>query len=71
MLLSSAVADSRGAAVPDTLVTVRNTNTGLIQTTRTSVNGIYHVLYLTVAGSEINMGNVIFGMITSTQSNSP
>ena len=42
------VTDPSGANVPDTVVTVRNVNTGLTQTSRTGPDGIYNVPYLPV-----------------------
>ena len=40
------VSDSTGAMAPDAVVTVKNTNTGLTQTVKTSADGVYSVLYL-------------------------
>ena len=40
------VTDPSGATVPEATVTVKNVNTGLTQTVRTSADGIYNVLYL-------------------------
>src|SRR4051812_34194929 len=40
------VTDPTGATVPDATVTVKNTNTGLTQTVKTSGDGVYSVLYL-------------------------
>ena len=40
------VTDPSGATVPDAKVTVKNVNTGLTQTVRTSADGVYNVLYL-------------------------
>src|SRR5260370_28030787 len=40
------VTDPSGATVPDAMVTVKNINTGLKQTVKTSVDGVYNVLYL-------------------------
>src|ERR1700756_2904440 len=40
------VTDETGAAVPQATVTVRNVNTGLVQTIRTSIDGVYTVPYL-------------------------
>ncbi len=40
------VTDQSGAAVPETTVTVKNVNTGLTQTVKTSADGVYSVLYL-------------------------
>jgi hypothetical protein len=40
------VVDPTGAAVPDATVTVKNINTGLTQTVKTSEDGVYSVLYL-------------------------
>src|SRR3954451_14322773 len=40
------VTDPTGATVPDATVTVKNTNTGLTQTVKTSSDGVYSVLYL-------------------------
>ncbi len=42
------VTDPSGANVPDTMVTVRNVNTGLTQTSRTGPDGIYNFRYLPV-----------------------
>jgi hypothetical protein len=42
------VSDPTGAAVPDSTVTARNVNTGLTQTGKTGVDGIYTILYLPV-----------------------
>ena len=38
--------DPSGAAVPEATVTVKNVNTGLTQTTKTSTDGVYNILYL-------------------------
>jgi hypothetical protein len=40
------VTDESGAAVPEASVTVRNVNTGLVQSARTGADGVYTVLYL-------------------------
>src|SRR5689334_7316848 len=40
------VTDESGAAVPDASVTVRNLDTGLVQTARTAADGGYTVVYL-------------------------
>src|SRR5258708_10177881 len=40
------VTDPSGATVPDATVTVKNINTGLKQTVKTSADGVYNVLYL-------------------------
>ena len=40
------VTDPSGASVPDATVTVKNVNTGLIQTVKTAADGVYSVLYL-------------------------
>src|SRR4051794_37188077 len=40
------VTDASGATVPDAVVTVRNVNTGLTQSSKTSSEGVYNVLYL-------------------------
>src|ERR1051325_5186052 len=40
------VSDPSGAAVPEATVTVKNVNTGLTQTVKTSSDGVYSVLYL-------------------------
>src|ERR1035437_10262992 len=40
------VTDASGATVPEATVTVKNVNTGLTQTVKTSADGIYNVLYL-------------------------
>ena len=40
------VTDATGATVPDASVTVTNVNTGLTQTTKTSSDGVFNVLYL-------------------------
>ena len=40
------VTDPSGATVPDATVTVKNVNTGLTQTVKTSADGVYNVLYL-------------------------
>src|SRR3954468_19944573 len=40
------VTDATGATVPDATVTVKNVNTGLTQTVKTSSDGVYSVLYL-------------------------
>ncbi len=40
------VTDPSGASVPDATVTVKNVNTGLIQTVKSSADGVYSVLYL-------------------------
>ena len=38
--------DPSGATVPEATVTVKNVNTGLTQTVKTSADGVYNVLYL-------------------------
>src|SRR5260370_8739552 len=40
------VTDPSGATVPEATVTVKNVNTGLTKTVKTSVDGVYNVLYL-------------------------
>src|SRR5258707_12181783 len=40
------VTDPSGATVPEASVTVKNVNTGLTQTVKTSADGVYSVLYL-------------------------
>src|SRR3954453_8791762 len=40
------VTDPSGATVPEASVTVKNVNTGLTQTVKTSNDGVYTVLYL-------------------------
>src|ERR1051326_6835111 len=40
------VTDPAGATVPEAAVTVKNTNTGLTQTVKTSADGVYSVPYL-------------------------
>lgn len=40
------VTDQTGGSVPDAAVTVRNVNTGLVQSARTGADGVYSVLYL-------------------------
>ncbi|MCX6627974.1 MAG: carboxypeptidase regulatory-like domain-containing protein [Candidatus Solibacter sp.] len=40
------VTDSSGATVPEATVTVKNVNTGLTQSVKTSADGVYNVLYL-------------------------
>src|SRR5450759_237900 len=40
------VTDSSGATVPEATVTVKNVNTGLRQSVKTSTDGVYNVLYL-------------------------
>ncbi len=42
------VTDETNAAIPDAGVTARNVNTGLVQTVRTSPDGVYTILYLPV-----------------------
>ena len=44
--IRGAVTDESGAGVPQATVTVRNVNTGLVQTVRTSTDGAYTVPYL-------------------------
>jgi hypothetical protein len=44
--IRGAATDESGAAVPQATVTVRNVNTGLVQTVRTSTDGAYTVPYL-------------------------
>ena len=39
------VTDPTGASVPEATVTVKNINTGLTQTVKTSADGVYSVLY--------------------------
>jgi hypothetical protein len=46
--INGTVTDPTGAAVPDALVTARNVNTGLTQTTRTGQSGQYTFLYLPI-----------------------
>jgi len=40
------VTDASGSTVPDATVTVKNVNTGLTQSVKTSADGVYTVLYL-------------------------
>src|SRR5215468_6684023 len=40
------VTDPSGATVPEATVTVKNVNTGLTQSVKTSADGVYNVLYL-------------------------
>jgi hypothetical protein len=40
------VTDASGATVPEATVTVKNSNTGLTQSVKTSADGVYNVLYL-------------------------
>src|SRR5262245_57227324 len=40
------VTDASGATVPEATVTVKNVNTGLTQTAKTSADGVFNVLYL-------------------------
>src|SRR5258708_23012336 len=40
------VTDATGATVPEATVTVKNVNTGLTQSVKTSADGVYNVLYL-------------------------
>ena len=40
------VTDQSGATVPDAVVTVKNINTGLTQSVKSSADGVYNVLYL-------------------------
>src|SRR6266478_6827287 len=42
------VTDPSGAAVPEASITVKNVNTGLTQTVKTSADGVYTVPYLQV-----------------------
>src|ERR1019366_3318416 len=44
--IRGAVTDASGATVPEATVTVKNVNTGLTQTVKTSADGVYNVLYL-------------------------
>src|SRR5678816_153609 len=40
------VTDASGATVPEASVTIKNVNTGLTQSVKTSADGVYNVLYL-------------------------
>jgi hypothetical protein len=40
------VTDQSGAAVPEAVVTARNLNTGLTQSAKTGLDGVYNVTYL-------------------------
>src|SRR5260370_358835 len=42
------ITDQSGAAVPEATVSVKNVNTGLTQTTKTSADGVYTIPYLQV-----------------------
>ncbi len=54
------VADPSGAAVPDALVTVKNVNTGLAQTAKTGVDGVYNVPYLPVGDYAVTTEKIGF-----------
>jgi len=47
------VTDQSSAPVPDATVTVKNVDTGLTQTARTGVDGVYTVLYLPVGNYSV------------------
>src|ERR1051325_2404950 len=48
------VTDASGATVPEATVTVKNVNTGLTQTVKTSADGVYNVLYLPAGSYTVN-----------------
>ena len=48
------VTDQSNAAVPEAVVTVRNIDTGLVQTVRTGTDGVYNVLYLPVGNYTVS-----------------
>ncbi len=47
------VVDQTGAAIPGATVTVRNVETGLVQTVKTETDGVYTVLYLPVGNYSV------------------
>src|SRR5215831_13728605 len=48
------VSDESGAAVPEAVVSARNINTGLIQSARTGMDGVYNIPYLPVGDYTVN-----------------
>jgi hypothetical protein len=48
------ITDPSGAAVPDAAVTVKNVNTGVAQTVKTSAGGVYTVPYLQVGDYSVS-----------------
>src|SRR5262245_3896811 len=54
------VTDPTGAAVPEAAVTARNANTGLTQTSKTGVDGVYSLPYLPVGDYSVTTEKVGF-----------
>src|ERR1700704_230401 len=54
------VTDQSGAAVPEAVVTARNLNTGLTQSAKTGMDGVYNVTYLPVGDYSITTEKVGF-----------
>src|SRR3954451_6099325 len=60
------VTDQSTAAVPEAVVTVRNIDTGLVQTVRTGTDGVYNVLYLPVGNYTVSTSKPGFRKAEST-----
>ena len=60
------VTDQSNAAVPEALITVRNIDTGLVQTVRTGADGVYNVLYLPVGNYTVSTEKAGFRKAEST-----
>src|SRR6266446_4601857 len=60
------VTDQSNAAVPEALITVRNVDTGLVQTVRTGADGVYNVLYLPVGNYTVSTEKAGFRKAEST-----
>src|SRR5260370_8187562 len=54
------ITDPTGAAVPEAAVTVKNVNTGLTQTVRTSSDGVFTIPYLPVGDYTVSTANAGF-----------
>jgi hypothetical protein len=64
--IRGAVTDQSNAAVPDAVVTVRNIDTGLVQTVRTGGDGVFNVLYLPVGNYTVSTEKSGFRKAEST-----
>ena len=60
------VTDQSGAAVPGAIVTVKNVNTGLIQTAKTEADGVYIVLYLPAGDYTVTTEKTGFQKVETT-----
>jgi hypothetical protein len=61
--LEGTIADPSGAAIPDAEVTIRNQNTGIATTVRSTAEGEFVVLYLDPGSYEVSIQKTGFGKL--------